>query len=74
MKPRLTAPRTAGGTAAWWSGYSIESATAGLGIFRAQIDIDGQIVVPPCQLVFVCGSVAQTGVFTMSLAWSEVDA
>ena len=65
---------TAGGTAAWWSGYSIESATAGLGIFRAQIDIDGQIVVPPGEMAFVCGSVAQTGLFTMSLVWSEVEA
>jgi hypothetical protein len=72
--PAGTTTLTAGGTAAWWSGYSIESATAGLGIFRAQIDIDGQIVVPPGQLAFVCGSVAQTGVFTMSLVWSEVDA
>lgn len=65
---------TAGGTAAWWSGYSIESATAGLGIFRAQIDIDGQIVVPPGQLVFLCASVAQTALFTASLVWAEVPA
>lgn len=65
---------TAGGTAAWWSGYSIESATAGLGIFRAQIDIDGQIIVPPGQLVFLCGSIAQTGLFTASLTWAEVPA
>jgi hypothetical protein len=69
-----TATLSAGGTAAWWSGYSIESATAGLGIFRAQIDIDGQIIVPPGQLAFVCGSIAQTGIFTMSMVWSEVDA
>jgi hypothetical protein len=65
---------TAGGTAAWWSGYSIESATAGLGVFRAQIDIDGQIIVPPGQLAFVCGSIAQTGLFTMTMTWAEVDA
>jgi len=65
---------TAGGSAAWWSGYSIESATPGLGVFRAQIDIDGQVIVPAGQLVFVCGSVAQTGVFTMTLTWAEVDA
>ncbi len=64
---------TAGGTACWWSGYAIESATAGLGVFRAQIDIDGQIVVPPGQLVFLCGSVAQTALFTASLVWAEVD-
>lgn len=63
---------TAGGTACWWSGYSIESATAGLGIFRAQIDIDGAVIVTPGQMVFLCGSVAQTGLFTASLMWSEV--
>ena len=67
-----TATLAAGGTAAWWSGYSIESATAGLGIFRAQIDIDGQVIVPPGQICFVCGSIAQTGIFTMSLVWHEV--
>jgi len=36
------------------------------------VDIDGQIIVTPGQLVFVCGSVAQTGLFTMSLIWQEV--
>jgi hypothetical protein len=72
--PAATTTLASGGTACWWSGYSIESATAGLGIFRAQIDIDGQVVVPPGQLVFVCGSVAQTALFTMSLVWAEVDA
>jgi hypothetical protein len=63
---------TAGGTAAWWSGHSIESATAGTGIYSCRIDIDGQIIVPPGHLVFVCGSVAQTALFSMSLIWQEV--
>jgi hypothetical protein len=63
---------SAGGTACYWSGKSIESATAGLGIFDAKIDLDGQIIVPPGQLVFVCGSIAQTALFTMSLIWQEV--
>jgi hypothetical protein len=72
--PAATTTLTAGGTACWWSGYSIESATAGLGIFRAQIDIDGQVIVPPGQLVFLCGSIAQTALFTASLVWAEVDA
>ena len=63
----------AGGTAWWWSGHAIESATAGLGIFRAQIDIDGLLAVTPGQIAFVCGSIAQTGLFTMSLAWCETD-
>ena len=62
----------AGGTALLWSGKSIESATAGLGIFNAAWDVDGLAVVTPGQLVFVCGSVAQTGLFTISMAWEEV--
>lgn len=70
--PAATTTLATGGTACWWSGYSIESATPGLGIFRAQIDIDGQVVVTPGQIAFVCGSVAQTGIFTMSLVWQEV--
>jgi hypothetical protein len=63
---------SAGGTAAWWSGHSIESATAGTGIYSCRIDLDGQIIVTPGQLVFVCGSVAQTALFSMSLIWQEV--
>ena len=63
---------SAGGTAVYWTGASIESASAGTGIYNAKIDLDGQIVVTPGQLVFVCGSVAQTGLFTMSLIWQEV--
>jgi hypothetical protein len=65
---------TAGGTACWWSGASIESATVGLGIQRADFDLDGSIIVPPGQLVFLCGSVAQTALFTASLMWAEVPA
>ena len=68
-----TTTLTAGGTACWWSGKSIESATPGLGIFSANIDIDGVVIVAPGQIAFVCGSVAQTGLFTMSLIWAEVD-
>lgn len=63
---------TAGGTACAWLGKSIESATAGLGIFDARIDLDGSVVVRPGQLLFACGSVAQTGIFTMSMAVAEV--
>ena len=63
----------AGGSALAWSGYSIESATAGLGIFQCRCDFDGSILVPPGQIVFLCGSVAQTGLFTASLAWAEID-
>ena len=61
-------------TACYWTGSSIESATAGLGIFTVNHDFNGQVIVPYGQFVFVCGSIAQTGLFTMSLSWAEVDA
>lgn len=64
---------TAGGTALMWLGKGIESATAGLGVFDGHYDFDGKVIVPPGQLVFVCGSIAQTGLFSMSLSWAEVD-
>lgn len=64
---------TAGGTAAMFIGKSIESATAGLGVFDINYDFNGQIIVPPGQLVFLCGSVAQTALFTASLVWAEID-
>lgn len=63
---------TAGGTALKWLGKSIESATAGLGIFDGHYEFDGKVIVPPGNLVFVCASVAQTGIFTMSMSWAEV--
>lgn len=65
---------TAGGTGLMVTGHSIESATAGLGIFAWNHDFDGKIIVPPGHLLFACSSVAQTALFTMSLAWAEVDA
>ena len=73
FSPAATTTLAAGGTACWWSGKSIESATAGLGIFSANIDVDGVVIARPGQIVFPCGSVAQTGIFTMSLIWAEVD-
>lgn len=63
---------TAGGTALKWLGKGIESATAGLGVFDGHYEFNGKIIVPPGQLVFVCGSVAQTALFTMSMSWAEV--
>ncbi|MFA5898355.1 MAG: hypothetical protein WC829_04500 [Hyphomicrobium sp.] len=66
-----TATLTAGGTAAMWLGKSIESATAGLGIFDGYRMLDVPLVVPPGQVVFLCGSVAQTAIFTCSLMWRE---
>lgn len=61
-------------TACYWTGASIESATAGTGIFNVSHDFDGAVIVPYGRFVFVSGSVAQTGLFTMSLVWAEVDA
>lgn len=66
-----TATLTAGGTAVMWLGKSIESATPGLGIFDAYQWLDAPLVLPPGQVAFLCGSVAQTGIFTCSLIWRE---
>lgn len=67
-----TATLTAGGTAYKWLGKGIESATAGLGVYDGHYDFNGKVIVYPGQLMFVCGSVAQTALFTMSMQWSEV--
>lgn len=66
-----TATLTAGGTAAMWLGKSIESATAGLGVFDGYRFLDVPLGVTPGQVAFLCGSVAQTGIFTCSLMWRE---
>lgn len=63
---------TTGGTAWKWLGKGIESATAGLGVFDGNYDLRGQLILPPGNLAFVCGSVAQTGLFSMSLTWAEI--
>ena len=69
-----TATLTTGGTACYWSGCDHEIATAGPGMSVATINLDGMIIVTPGQIVAVCDSIAQTGLFTMSLVWAEVDA
>lgn len=70
-----TATLTAGGTACAWLGRSSESATAGLGVVGGFYhDFDGSLIVRPGQLLFPCGSVAQTGIFTISMAWAEIPA
>jgi hypothetical protein len=70
-----TATLTAGGTACKWLGSANESATAGTGeVGGFYHDFDGGLIVRPGQLLFVCGSVAQTGIFTMSMGWSEIPA
>jgi hypothetical protein len=64
---------TAGGTAAYWFGASHESATGAAPPTTIREDFDGGLIVTPGQLVFLCGSVAQTGIFTCSLMWAEID-
>ncbi len=59
-------------TACYWTGSSMEIATASPGVSTLTHDFNGQVIVPPGRFVFVCGSVAQTGLFTMSLVWAEV--
>lgn len=67
-----TATLTAGGTAAMWLGKSIESATPGLGVADIFRFLDVPLILPPGQIAFLCGSVAQTGLFTCSLIWEEI--
>ena len=67
-----TATLAAGGTAVLWLGKSIESATAGLGIFDGYRWLDTPLILPPGQIAFICGSVAQTALFTCSMIWAEV--
>jgi hypothetical protein len=57
----------------WWSGFSNEIATAMPGITLCHTDFDGSIIVTPGQAVVVVGSVAQTGLFSVTLSWAEVD-
>jgi hypothetical protein len=70
-----TATATAGAaaTAVAWLGKSIESATPGLGIYDGRIDLDGSIIVRPGQVLYPVGSVAQTGLFSITMAWAETD-
>ncbi len=67
-----TATLATGSTGTLFTGHSIESATAGLGIYSWNMDFDGKIIVMPGQILYVCSSVAQTALATMSLMWSEV--
>jgi hypothetical protein len=55
----------------FWLGASHESATPSGGVFGAIYELEG-LVVGPGQLVFLGGSVAQTGLFTVSMQFSEV--
>lgn len=62
----------AGGTALLWSGIGHEGATGVGPISGIPWDVDGLVIVPPGQIVFICWSVAQTGLFTASMVWKEV--
>lgn len=60
-------------TACYWLGGSHEGATGVGPVSNFSYDFDGTMIVPPGQFVWVVGSIAQTGIFTMSLVWSEVN-
>lgn len=65
----------AGGTGFMFLPGGKASATAALGEINAlTYHFDGQVIVTPGQLVFVAASVAQTGIYSMSMAWSEISA
>ena len=69
-----TATLTTGGTALLWFGPGKASATAALGdINGLNYEFDGRVVVTPGQVVALCASVAQTGIYTCSLGWTETD-
>jgi hypothetical protein len=67
-----TATLAGGGTGVLWLGRSNESATPGLGVFNGWQWLDTPLILPPGQIAFLCGSVAQTGLFTCSLIWQEI--
>ncbi len=67
-----TATLTAGTTNVFWLGSSMEIATAAPGVSTVNYDFDGKLILLPGQVAWVVGSVAQTGLFAMTLTWAEV--
>jgi hypothetical protein len=68
-----TATLVAGGTAIFLGGIHMDdTSVSAMGNGPGRFDFDGSIVVPPGQAFFACSSVAQAGVFSMSLAWEEI--
>lgn len=67
-----TATLTAGGTRCYSLGLGHEVATVGPGVSLGGHDFDGKLIVPPGQLIFPAFTIAQTGVFSISLAWAEI--
>ncbi len=60
------------GTRFFFTGIGHEIATAGPGMNTGFIDLNGLTVLTPGSAAFVTATIAQTGVFAMSLIWSEI--
>lgn len=71
MRFTPSAATVVAGTAAYWTGMSAITAST-VSTINWSHDFDGKLIVPPGQAVFVTGSIAQTGLFSMSLIWAEV--
>lgn len=53
-------------------GSGHEIATAGPGISNTNIDLNGIPILTPGSAAFVTANIAQTGLFAMTLIWSEI--
>ena len=53
-------------------GTGHEIATAGPGMNNGFVDINGSVVLTPGAAVFVTSTIAQTGVYALSLLWNEI--
>ena len=75
MRFTPSAATIVGSTCCYWTGIAHEGAT-GVGPSTAPVshDFDGDLIIPYGHAVFVGGSIAQTGLFSMSLVWSEIPA
>lgn len=60
------------GTRFKFLGSGHEIATAGPGISNTNIDLNGIPILAPGAAAFVTTTIAQTGVFAMSLIWAEI--
>lgn len=74
MKFTPSAATIVAGTNFWFLGSGHEIATAGPGISNTFFDLNGAMIVTPGSAVFVTTTIAQTGIFAMSLMWAEVPA
>lgn len=71
MRFTASAATIVAASACLWTGISFASASAINANCRAEFD--GSMILAPGQAIFVVGSIAQTALFSMTLAWSEVD-